>query len=126
MDASVHRYLPDHDQEHLQEYGQCEHQHPDQQDDLPWADDQHPVPHLDDQEAAELGVRYLEAAELGDQKDPSEVVAKMWAPMEAQVQLQQLEIAELLENFQLASLGQAQQLAPVLAQEQPWQQDVQK
>jgi len=106
----------------LQEYGQCEHQHPDQQDDLPLADDQRPVPHLDDQEAAELGVRYLEAAELGDQKDPSEVVAKMWAPMEEQVQPQQLEIAELLEHFQLASLGQAQQLA----QEQPWQQDVQK
>jgi hypothetical protein len=47
----------------LQEYGQCEHQHQDQQDDHPLVDDQRPAPHLGDQEAAELDDRYLEEAE---------------------------------------------------------------
>ena len=63
MDALVHRYLLDRDQEHLQEYDQCEHQHPGQQDDHPLADDQHLAHHLSDQEVAELDDRYLEEAE---------------------------------------------------------------
>jgi hypothetical protein len=63
MDALVHRYLLGRDQVHLQEYGQCEHQHQDQQDDHPLVDDQRQAPHLGDQEAAELDDRYLEEAE---------------------------------------------------------------
>jgi hypothetical protein len=63
MDALVHQYLLDRDQVHLQEYGQCEHQHQDQQDGHPLVDDQRQAPHLGDQEAAELDDRYLEEAE---------------------------------------------------------------
>jgi hypothetical protein len=63
MDALVHQYLLDRDQEHLQEYGQCEHQHQDRQDGHPLVDDQRQAPHLGDQEAAELDDRYLEEAE---------------------------------------------------------------
>ena len=39
-------------------------------------DDQRQELHLDDQEEEELGDRYPEVAELGDQMDPSEVVAE--------------------------------------------------
>ena len=63
MDALVHQYLLDRDQVHLQEYGQCEHQHQDRQDGHPLVDDQRQAHHLDDQEAAELDDRYLEEAE---------------------------------------------------------------
>ena len=63
MDALVHQYLLDRDQEHLQEYVQCEHQHQGQQDGHPLVDDQRQAPHLGDQEVAELDDRYLEEAE---------------------------------------------------------------
>ena len=96
MDALVHRYLPDRDQEHLQEYDQCEHQHPGQQDDHPLADDQHLALHLDDQVVAELDDHCLEAAELNDQMDPYEVVAALMAQQALLVQLQLQEFVELL------------------------------
>ena len=93
MDALVHRYLLDRDQEHLQEYDQCEHQHPGQQDDHPLADDQHLAPHLNDQVVAELDDHCPEAAELDDQMDPYEVAAALMALL---AQLQPQEFVELL------------------------------
>ena len=94
MDALVRRYLLDRDQEHLQEYGQCEHQHQGQQDDHPLVDDQHQEPHLDDQEEAELDDYCLEEAELDDQMDPNAVAAEVSAqqaqlPEQAQLLLQE-------------------------------------
>jgi hypothetical protein len=96
MDALVHRYLPDRDPVHLQEYDQCEHQHPGQQDDHPLADDQHLAPHLDDQVVAELDDHCPEAAELDDQMDPYEVVAALLAQQALLMQLQPQEFVELL------------------------------
>ena len=129
MDALVHRYLLDRDQVHLQEYGQCEHQHQDQQDDHPLVDDQRQAPHLGDQEAAELDDRYLEEAEYDDQMDPCAVVAEVLvqlALLEQTVQLQLQEFVQLLEQLLLAALELAQQLGLALQQEQPWQLVVQK
>ena len=96
MDALVHRYLLDRDQEHLQEYDQCEHQHPGQQDDHPLVDDQHLALHPDDQVVAELDDHCLEAAELDDQMDPYEVVAALLAQQALLVQLQPQEFVGLL------------------------------
>jgi hypothetical protein len=93
MDALVHRYLLDRDQVHLQEYDQCEHQHPGQQDDHPLVDDQHLALHPDDQVVAELDDHCLEAAELDDQMDPYEVAAALMALL---AQLQPQEFVELL------------------------------
>ena len=81
---------------HLQEYDQCEHQHPGQQDDHPLVDDQHLALHLDDQVVAELDDHCPEAAELDDQMDPYEVVAALMAQQALLVQLQPQEFVELL------------------------------
>ena len=129
MDALVRRYLLDRDQEHLQEYGQCEHPHQGQQDDHPLVDDQHQEPHLDDQEEAELDDYCLEEAELDDQMDPNAVAAEVsaqQAQLPAQAQLLLQEFVEQPEQLQLAALEQVQQLVQALQQVQPWQQDVQK
>jgi hypothetical protein len=109
MDALVHQYLLDRDQVHLQEYDQCEHQHPGQQDDHPLVDDQHLAPHPDDQVVAELDDCYLEAAELDDQMDPYAVAgAVQLALLEQTVQLQPQEFVQLLEQLLLAALELAQ------------------
>jgi len=120
MDALAHRYLLVHDQVHLLEYDQCEHQHLGQQDDHPSADDQHPALHLDDQEVAELDDHCLEEAELDDQMDPFEVVVELSAQqalLPEQAQLLPQEFVELLKQLQLAAL--VQELVPVLQQVQP-------
>jgi hypothetical protein len=109
MDALVHRYLLVRDQVHLQEYDQCEHQHPGQQDDHPLADDQHPALHLDDQEVAELDDHCLEEAELDDQMDPNVVVVELseqQVPLPEQAKLQPQEFVQLQEQLQLAALVQ--------------------
>ena len=109
MDALVHRYLLVHDQVHLQEFDQCEHQHLGQQDDHPSADDQHPALHLDDQEVAELDDHCLEEAELDDQMDPFEVVVELSAQqalLPEQAQLLPQEFVQLLEQLHLAALVQ--------------------
>jgi hypothetical protein len=76
MDALVHQYLQDRDQEHLQEYGRCVHQRLDHLDDHPLVDDRRQELHLDDQEEEELDDRYLEVAELDDHLDLSAVAAE--------------------------------------------------
>ena len=109
MDALVRRYLLDRDQVHLQEFGQCEHQHQGQQDDHPLVDGQHQEPHQGDQEEAELDDYRLEEAELDDQMDPFEVAAEVLAQqaqLPAQAQLLLQEFVEQPEQLQLAALEQ--------------------
>ena len=89
--------------------------------------DQRQELHLDDQEEVELDDHCLEEAESDDQKDPYEVVVELsvqQALLPEQVQLLQQEFVQLLEQLQLVALvqAQAQQLAPVMQQVQPWQQ----
>ena len=99
-------------------------------------DDQRQELHLDDQEEEELGDRYPEVAELGDQMDPSEVVAEGEEQKAQELQeLQQLQAQhrpQELEDFaeQRRFVVQEQELEQQLAleqqQEPPYQQVEQK
>ena len=63
-------------------------------------DDQRQELRLDDQEEEELGDRYPEVAELGDQMDPSEVVAEDEEQKVQELeQLQAQRLPQVLEAF---------------------------
>lgn len=125
MDALVHPCLLDRDQERLQEYDPCVHQHPDQPDDHPLVDDQLLELRQDDPEEVESDDRYLEVAELGDQRDPCAVAAADEEQMVLEPKLPQaLHRQQVLEEI----VEQLRFAAKVLVQQQvlPLQQGAQK